>query len=221
MRVYARLLSLPGAWQFSLAGAIARYPMAMLSLSIALMIPLLYANNYTLAGQVSAAYVAGYALGAPVISRIVDRAGQARVLSKTLSIFVVALLAMAVTANARMHPAWVIGATIIAGLFTGSLGAVVRSRWAHLVDSPADISAAFALESANDEMCFTTAPVLAAVLVTSVHPVAGLVGAAVITAVGATWLLMQKATEPPVAKPSGESRRWVMRSGGMAMVAAD
>ena len=49
---YREIFSYPGALRFSLAGAVARFPMAMAGLSTLLMISTLY-GEYSLAGQVT------------------------------------------------------------------------------------------------------------------------------------------------------------------------
>ena len=61
---YREIFSYPGALRFSLAGAVARFPMAMAGLSTLLMISTLY-GEYSLAGQVNALVVIAMAAASP------------------------------------------------------------------------------------------------------------------------------------------------------------
>lgn len=200
MRTYLTLLRLPGAWKFSAAGFVARYPMAMMALSVALLIPVIY-NNYTLAGQIAAANIVAFSLGAPVLARLVDRYGQWRVLSKSIAAFGISLGVL--TALIWSHAdGWVlVVASIPVGAFSGALGAMVRSRWAHMISEPGTLTQAFAFEAALDEVAYATGPMFATLLVTAVHPLAGLIACALIQVVGGYALIVQRATEPP-AQPA-------------------
>ncbi len=53
MRAYREILSLPGAWQFSAAGLLARSGGAMMGLGMVLMVSALY-GSYGLAGALAA-----------------------------------------------------------------------------------------------------------------------------------------------------------------------
>ncbi|MDO4612537.1 MAG: MFS transporter [Actinomycetaceae bacterium] len=218
MRHYWVLLRRNGAWKFSLAGFVARYPMAMMAMAIALAIPVLYPNNYTLAGQVAAVNVMAYALGAPFISRLVDRHGQWRVLSKTILVFGASLGALAAAAWAGLPTPAILAAAAMAGFFSGSLGSMVRSRWAARIERPGELTQAFALEAAFDEVAFTTGPMVATVLVTAVHPLAGLVGSAIIQAVGGYCLIVQRSSEPPIAPRQAGRSTSIMRSGAICVL---
>ena len=79
----------------------------------------------------------------------------------------------------------------------------MRTRWSHLLDRPHEVQTAYALESVLDEAVFVVGPVLATMLATLWHPVAGLVVAAVAGLVGTYAFAAQRATEPP----SGLHRR--------------
>ena len=200
MRSYLELLRLPGAWQFSLAGFIARYPMAMMAMSTALVIPVFY-HNYTLAGQLAAINITSFAICAPVLSKLVDRYGQFRVLSKTIAIFGISVFLLAGLIWAHM-PGWVLALAIIpVGGFSGAIGAMVRSRWALKVTRPGQLTQAFALEAALDEVAFATGPMFATVLVTAVHPLAGLIACGVIQVCGGYAFIAQRSSEP---KPQRE-----------------
>ena len=76
---YSRVLAHPGARSFSAAGLIARFPMSMVGISTILAVEAIY-GTYFAAGLVSAANIVATAIGAPMLARLVDAHGQARVM---------------------------------------------------------------------------------------------------------------------------------------------
>ncbi|EEH64356.1 transporter, major facilitator family protein [Gleimia coleocanis DSM 15436] len=198
LKNYSEILSIPGAWQFSVAGLIARFPMSIVGISQILMITALY-DSYTLAGQVSASSIIAYAIFAPFLAKLVDRYGQAKVMGPALTICVSSLGALIFSALMHANPLWLYLFTSLAGASSGSLGALVRSRWTQVVQTPAQMHTAYAMESTIDEFVFVVGPVLATVLTTGVSPIAGLALAISFIVIGGSWFLSQKATEPPVS----------------------
>lgn len=199
---YLQILRLPGAFKFSVAGLIYRYPMAVLGISLVLMIPLYY-GNYTIAGLASAVMTISFSLTAPFIARLVDRRGQLKVMGPALVLASSGLLLVILAIVNQVNPLWLYLACAISGAFSGSAGSLVRARWSHLVRLPSQLRTAFALEAAWDELAYTTGPPLATFLVISVHPTAGLTLALVMSVVGGIWFLSQRGTEPP---PQDRSR---------------
>ena len=82
---YRRLLSIPRAWRFSLAGFVLRLPIAMLYLSLALFI-VDETGSYSLAGALSMGSAVVVSIASPLWSRTADRLGQSRVLRATVPI---------------------------------------------------------------------------------------------------------------------------------------
>ena len=198
---YARILSRPGALQFSAAGFLARFPMSMVGISTILTVQSLY-GNYTSAGGVSAALVVATAVGAPVLARLVDARGQSRVMLPAVLGSALGMVGM-ITAAGLRAPLWVLVAlALVAGGLGGSMGSLVRSRWTTVLDSPDDIHTAFSLEAALDEVVFVVGPVAATALCTSAAlPVtSGWVAALCLHLGGGLWLLSQRATEPPAGQ---------------------
>ena len=203
---YARILSRPGALQFSAAGFLARFPMSMVGISTILTVQSLY-GNYTSAGGVSAALVVATAVGAPVLARLVDARGQSRVMLPAVLGSALGMVGM-ITAAGLRAPLWVLVAlAVVAGGLGGSMGSLVRSRWTTVLDSPDDIHTAFSLEAALDEVVFVVGPVAATALCTSAAlPVtSGWVAALCLHLGGGLWLLSQRATEPPAHGPGPAS----------------
>jgi len=215
---YRRVLSKPGAWQFSAAGVLARLPLSMVAISIVLMVTSLY-DSYALAGRVSAVYAVSQALCAPQLAKLVDWFGQSRVMRKSLAVALTALVVLAVAGWQRAPEAVLYVTAALGGAMAGSMGSMVRARWTRILSEPREIHTAFSLESALDELVFVVGPVMATFLATSVHPVGGLLVAVAASGIGGFWLLSQRATEPAASgRPDRGGRRSVIRRGGMITV---
>ena len=193
---YRRVLSVPGAWQFSLAGFVGRLPIAMVSLGIVLLIST-ERGSYGLAGTVASAYLLANAGFAIVAGRLVDRYGQHRVLPVLVAVFSLGLALMMWAVEAGWHPVLIHAFAAVAGATMPQVGACVRARWSHVLHDPRSVQTAYAFESVVDEALFVTGPTAVTFLATAWHPVAGLTVAIVCGLTGSLWLATQRATEPP------------------------
>lgn len=203
---YRRVLSRPGAFRFSSAGLVARLPISMVTLGVVLLVEG-ETGSYGQAGTVSGVVVLGQAACAVLHGRLVDTFGQGRVLPLAITGFATSMV-MLVSAVTRDWPtALTYLFAALTGAFQPQVGACVRTRWSHLLDRPHEVQTAYALESVLDEAVFVVGPVLATMLATLWHPVAGLVVATVAGLVGTFAFAAQRATEPP----SGLHRRGAAR----------
>jgi len=203
VRAYLDILRLPGAAKFCAAGILARSGGAMVSIGIVLLVSALY-GSYGLAGAVSAANGLAWAIGAAILSGLVDRHGQRRVMWPALLISTVGMIALVVLPIVAA-PVWTLfPAAMVTGGFGGSVGALVRARWSYLTRDAAQRHTAFSLESTLDELTYVVGPVVATALSTGLHPAAGLVAPIVLGLVGGHLFYSQKATEPPTRPHPGD-----------------
>lgn len=217
---YAVVYSKPGTKAFSLSGALARFPMSMVGIGIILMIEGLY-NSYELGGQVSAAYVIAQALCSPQIAKLVDRKGQARIMRPMVVVSSLSLTALVISAMTHQATMWLFLFAVLTGATIGSIGAMVRARWSHIINDPRELHTAYSLEAAIDELIFVIGPIAATVLATSVSPWSGLAVPIVLMIVGGFWFLSQKRTEPPTVVPvTGEHVPTVLRNPAVLAVIA-
>lgn len=206
MRAYREILTIPGAWQFSAAGLIARSGGAMMGLGIVLMISAIY-GSYGLAGALAAANGIAWAIGTAVLANRVDRYGQRRVMYPAALVSAASLTLLVVLAM-MAAPAWTLfGPAILCGATGGAPGALVRARWNHAIDDARLLHTAYSLESTLDEVTFIVGPVLATALSTGVHPAAGLIAPIVLSLLGAQLFYSQRRTEPPVLPLRAETVR--------------
>jgi len=195
---YRQTLRTPGALAFAVPGVIGRLPMAMLSLALVILLTAV-TGSYGIAGAVSAAAALAYAVMTPVMARLADRHGQARVLRPQVIVFAGATAALALCA-VHQAPVWALAVT--GGLSRAtmpSLGPMVRSRWSQLLAGTGLLDAAFSLEGIADELIFIIGPVLAVVLAAGFTPVAGVLVTAALAVAGVLGLTAQRRGQPPAA----------------------
>ncbi len=193
---YRRVLSTPGALQFSATGLVARLPISMVSLGIVLLVST-QTGSYGLAGAVAAVFVLANALFAIVHGRLVDQYGQPLVLPIVISIFGLGL-ALLTVGVLEDWPTWSIYLTAaVTGAALPQVGACVRARWSYVLQNPTTVQTAYAVEGVADEVVFIAGPVLVTLLATTVHPAAGLVTALVAGVVGTFAFAALRSTAPP------------------------
>ncbi|WP_240770132.1 MFS transporter [Nocardioides sp. GY 10127] len=196
MRTYGAVLATPGALGFTAAGLVGRLPISMTGLGIVLLVQS-SSGSYGLAGSVSAAFMVANAVLAIAQGRLLDRLGQGRVVTVASVVFGVSLALLVVSVQADWPLVWVYLLAACAGGAQPQVGSCVRARWSHVLQRPADVQTAFALEAVLDELVFMTGPIVVTLLATGVSPAAGLVSAVVVGTVGGLAFAAQRGTEPP------------------------
>jgi len=220
LSTYRRALALPGAWQFSLTGFVARLPIAMVGLGIVLFIST-RTGSYALAGIMSAAFQVSAAAGAIVTSRWTDRVGQHRLLPWLASVNALALVGF--VAAVELGAPVVVQALVvaIAGAAQPSIGSMVRARWAAAAPDADRLRSAFALESIIDELIFSLGPLITAFLAFQIALPLPLLAGAAIGLAGGIALALQRRTQPRPTADSGavhEHRGSALRQPGLILV---
>ncbi|MFJ9946760.1 MFS transporter [Kitasatospora sp. NPDC091207] len=202
---YRRLFAPPGTVAFTLAGLLGRLTMSMTGVALVVLLSE-RRGSYALAGTVAAAGLVTGAIGMPLMGRLVDRYGQARVAVPATVYNAVPLLGLLLCVRLGA-PDWTLYACWAACAAAPNLGGMARARWAHLYrDDPAARHLANSFEQSLDELCFMAGPVLAMVLCTAVAPEAGLLAAGVFGSAGALLFAAQRRTEPPLADRTPDRR---------------
>ena len=193
---YRQVLTIPGAVPFSAAGLVARMPIAMIGLGIVLLVSD-RTGSYSVAGAVSAAYIAANAVLAVPLARLVDRHGQGRVLGLAASVSAVGLALLMLVVESGWATPWPHLFAALGGATMPNVGAAVRARWTHAVQDRGLLDTAFAVEAINDEVVFILGPTITTLLASAVHPLAGLAAAGLASVLGTWWLVSQRGSEPP------------------------
>src|SRR3712207_6637878 len=163
-------------------------PIAMIGLGIVLLVSD-RTGSYSVAGAVSASYIAANAVLAVPLARMVDRLGQGRVLGLAASVSAVGLALLMLVVESGWETPWPHLFAALGGATMPNVGAAVRARWSHVVEERTLLDTAFAVEAVNDEVVFIVGPTVTTLLASAVHPLAGLVTAASASVLGTWWLV--------------------------------
>jgi predicted MFS family arabinose efflux permease len=215
---YAKVLRLPGAWQFVAAAAVARLPLSMDGLAVVLLISTL-SDSYARAGIVVAAFGVTGAVGSVLIARAADRFGQARLLIPSSAVHALALVTLVVIVELDLPLALQILTAGIAGISGPPIGSFARARWVKVSPDDSALRSGFAVESILDEVIFTVGPLLTAWLAfTYALPLPIFVAAALVVS-GSIVLSLQRTTQPDVVAVAHRvAHRSALRSPGLVIV---
>lgn len=203
---YRDIFRAPGTIGFATAGFMARLPFAMVPMGLVAMLSQTH-GEYWLAGAVSATFALTNALVSPRISRLVDRHGQARILTPGTIVAVLAFVLLLSATYWRWPSALLFVFAALAGVMP-SMPAMIRARWTEIYRDTPKLNTAFAFESVSDEILYMTGSVLSIGLSVGLFPEAGPLFATIFLAVGTLLFVIQKKTEPrihPVAQAQGGS----------------
>jgi MFS family permease len=193
---YREIFRVPGAKGFSAAGFLARLPIAMAPIGIVAMLSQT-SGEYWLAGAVSATFALTNALVSPNISRLVDRYGQASVVTPTTIVSVLAFAVLIAAAN-RDWPVWTLFASAFLAGIMPSIPAMVRARWTEIFRDRPELNTAFAFESAADELVYIAGASLSVGLTVALFPEAGMLVSTLFLALGTLAFILQRSTEPKI-----------------------
>ncbi|MFJ4008776.1 MFS transporter [Streptomyces sp. NPDC090026] len=217
---YRELFRAPGSAAFSAAAFLGRMPISMTGIGLVTMLSQLR-GAYALAGAVSAAFTLSTAFFGPLVSRLVDRLGQGRVLLPATGVSVLGMGALLLCARYQA-PVWMLFACAVLAGTLPNMAAMVRARWTHVHRDPSALHTAFSLESVVDDLTFVVGPALSVALSTALFPECGPLVAAGLLLLGVLLLVPQKRTEPPVHRsgPGGERSGSAIRVGSVRLLAA-
>ena len=206
MTRWLALLRTPGAARLMTASLIGRLAYGIVPLALVLLARD-HDHSYAVAGAIAGAYAIVLAITIPLISRLVDKHGLARVLLPLAVVFPAALVLIAVLAAADAPPVALVLAAGLAGGALPPLGATMRAQWQTLVTDPSLRESAYALESVVQEITFVVGPLIVAVIAALAGPTEALLTAGVTSAVGAVAFVTAPAARVWRAQPKAEHAR--------------
>ena len=216
---YVGILRRPGAARFTAAAFIARLPLSMVALGIILLISALR-GSFAEAGLLTGAYALSAAAVNPIASRLVDRWGQWPVAGILAIVHALGLLAFTGAALAEASTLPLLLLACLAGGSQPATGAMVRARWATLIDDPEPLRTAFAWESVLDEVIFVIGPPLATILAVTFGSAVPLLVSAALVLIGTAALIAQRSTQPVHRGASERPREALAAQGGFIPVIA-
>ncbi|MET7336080.1 MFS transporter [Nonomuraea sp. NPDC005650] len=210
---YASLLQAPYVTRLLLGTLVGRLPSAMAALAIPLVLREIGAS-YDFVGLAAGGFAIAAAGGGPLLGRLVDRAGQVRVLVPAALAAGVGLIAIAL---APAEPAVVLAGAVLAGAATPPLEPCLRVLWPDLVPA-ARLESAYAMDSASQELVFVGGPLVVAGCVAAGSPVGALWVGALLGLLGVLVVATASPTrrwKAPVRSPD-----WLgpLRSRGLAVL---
>lgn len=215
---YRTVFRLPGAAAFCSASFVMRMPLAMYALGIVLVISA-REGKYGFAGLLSACYVFGNAVGTPVLSVLVDRMGQRRLIVPLGVLHAGSGIAFAVMLKTGTPDWTLVPPAMVFGFSYLPVGSLVRARWSNLLDGRPELATALSVESVLDEIIFVLGPLIATLLATQSDPVFVLYLGIALVSSGGLWLASLRATEPPVhPRDAGVPHVSALRARGMAVL---
>ncbi|MEW1722914.1 MFS transporter [Streptomyces sp. NPDC093109] len=190
---YRTLLRTSGAAAFFLPAAVGRLGIAMTGIGIVWLVHA-RTGSYAAAGLVTGGFAVADAVAGPQIGRLVDGAGQARVLPCVLGAHAGAVALLLTGAVPDLVAGVLVGATL------PQLGALSAARWSALLsgERAAALPTAFALEALANGVSYLAGPALVSVLGAAGRPGAGVLLAAALVVVGGLALAAQRRTMPPL-----------------------
>jgi MFS family permease len=215
---YRDVLATPGAKLWSLAGFFARMPISMVTLAIVLLIAG-RTGSYGLAGTVSAAYMVVSSASAPVLARLIDSWGQARVLLPGAAGFALGLVGLILSVERSWSTPVPHAFAAFAGACYPPVGACVRARWSSALGESPGLHTAYSLEAVVDEAIYMAGPVIVTVLATAVSETLAVAVVVAFALAGGAWLASMRGTEP-APRTSRSARRDAMGWGWLSMLVA-
>lgn len=191
MPPYARTLAL---------AILARLPPAALGLTLIVTMEE-RGHGYGVAGLCSAAAAAGMALGAPLLGRLIDTRGQARVLLVATAITVAAIATFALLPAGAPVPLCAALALVV-GVTLPPIPACARAIWSATLERRT-FNAAVSLDASLQELAFMGGPLLLVTMATAWSPTAALLAGALI--LGATTLTFTATRESRAMRGAGRA----------------
>jgi MFS family permease len=159
----------PGAGPLFASALVGRFPQGMSSLAILLLVRGT-THSYAAAGAAVGAFALATAACAPVIGRLVDHFGRARVLMPFASVQAVVYALIVVAAVSGGGAAVLIVLSAAAGALLPPIAPSVRSLLREVFDDQSVLDTAYALESIFQETIWIVGPLIVALVIAVTSP---------------------------------------------------
>lgn len=207
---YGSLLSVPGSARLFASALVGRLPQGMSSLAILLLVRAA-THSYAAAGVAVGAFAFATAACAPLVGRLVDRFGRARVLAPFACAQAAVYVSLMVVAEAGAGGVALIALAALAGALLPPIAPVVRVLLREVFAEDA-LDTAYALDAVLQETVWIAGPLLIALIiaVTSTDVAVALLGAVCVT--GTTLFLRSPLVRSSANVGSRHERRSALAS---------
>jgi MFS family permease len=207
------VLAAPGVGRLVGASLLGRVTIGMVPLATLLLVRG-EGRSYAAAGLVAAASSLACAISWPLLGRLMDRIGQARVLLPLAVAYPVALGALALLATEGAPVLALAVCAALAGATLPPLGACMRALWPDVLTGEDMRQTAFALEAWLQELFFVGGPLIVAAIAVAGPPWVAVLAAAACAAAGTAWFALS-----PAVRRAGRSSLPRSRAGALGSTA--
>ena len=166
---YGSVLSVPGASRLFASALVGRLPQGMSGLAILLLVRGT-THSYAAAGVAVGAFALATAACAPVLGRLVDHFGRARVLLPVACAQACVYALLVVAAQAGAGVVVLVGLSGMAGALLPPIAPAVRALLREVFEDHAVLDTAYALESIFQETIWITGPLVVALIIAVSSP---------------------------------------------------
>lgn len=216
---FADVLSQEGAVATTFGGLVARAPIAMVPIGL-IAIGSGPLHSYAVGGAAAGAFSIANAVGATLIGRSADEQGHRPTLIRASVVMIAAAVAITAVALAAPQAILLILASALFGAATPNMGSIIRARWTFVVRSAPLRLRAMGLEAVNDEVNFLIGPPIASLLIVQGLVWGPIAVAALLSLIGLTVVLSQRAWEPKLHAPDAAGMTGAIRENGLLIVSA-
>jgi MFS family permease len=188
---YARLFVERRVRYLFVASILGRLPIGMCGLAILLLVHAAR-GSFASAGAVTGCYVAGLALFAPMMGRLIDRQGPKTVLLACALLFPASLVALVIAVELCAPPALPLALAAATGATFPPITVCMRTFLRQRFADDSSLASAYSLDSVLIEIMFIAGPMLVAVLVAAATAAAAVLCAAACGLIG-TLLFLRSA----------------------------
>jgi MFS family permease len=189
---YRSVLLVPGFIRVFGTALIGRLPQGMTSLAILLLVRI-HTGSYAAAGIAVGAYDGLTAAGAPLLGRLVDRFGRARVLLPVAVTQGAVMVGLVLAAHAGAGAVVLIALSGVAGALMPPIAPSMRALLRDIVADPDVRETAYTLESVVQELVWVSGPLVVAAVITFAAPTAAVLLSSAICIAGTTLFVSSPA----------------------------
>jgi MFS family permease len=197
---YGAVLSAPGAARLFASALVARLPQGMSSLAILLLVRST-THSYAAAGVAVGGFALATAACAPLIGRLVDRFGHARVLLPFACSQACVYVLLVVGAQAGAGVVVLVVLSSLCGALLPPIAPAVRALLREVFEDRAVLETAYALESIFQETVWIAGPLIVALVIAVTSPEAAVAMLGAVCIIGTSLFLRS-----PVVRSSSTSR---------------